>query len=81
MTDEEIYTQDALRGYEIEQLKAENARLRGIVKWADEHIVHENERLRAALKRYGNHDYTCPVAAGAAPERCECGLTRALEGK
>lgn len=32
------------------------------------------ERLHAALKRYGQHDLTCPVSAGADRKHCSCGL-------
>lgn len=39
----------------------------------------ENERLRKALKRYGNHERDCYIA-GYGPRDCACGLTTVLSG-
>jgi len=38
-------------------------------------INRATEPMQAALERYGQHEHTCPVAAGASDERCTCGLS------
>lgn len=60
---------------EIERLRKERDRAWGM-GWESRND--EVERLRAALKRYGQHDLICPVSAGADRKHCSCGLA-ALE--
>jgi hypothetical protein len=60
-----------------------------IAKWPDFESAHnattdalhaENERLRAALDRYGDHDDDCETDPwhGKGPMTCSCGFYQAL---
>ena len=66
---------------ENENLRAENKvlRLRGDTYLEQLQQKHaENERLRTALKRFGNHQMTCSYFRGKERGTCDCGFDKAL---
>jgi hypothetical protein len=66
---------------ERDELRAENRllRLRGDTYLEQLQQKHaENERLRAALKRFGNHQMTCSYFRGKERGTCDCGFDKAL---
>lgn len=38
-----------------------------------ERLLAENEKLRAALAKYGQHDDTCPMLLNSGFAACDCG--------
>jgi len=56
-----------------DELEADLARLAEI-----QELRVEIERLRAALKRFGNHQMTCSYFRGKERGTCDCGFDKAL---
>lgn len=68
--------------YRIQELEAELAAAVEVGK-ASTKCLHEeeqdNSRLRACLKRYGEHFRSCPAYSNMPKEPCTCGLAGELK--
>lgn len=70
----EAYPETALE----KQLRAELDAFRKHMPVDTLQLLAERDRLRAALKRYGQHYYSCQSEHGRYAKRCTCGFTKLM---